>query len=517
MFIEAIWISLALLLGLLARGLGLPPLLGYLAAGFAISKLSEYITLPAYHNQVLEHLAHAGVLLLLFTVGLKLNIKKIFKWEVVGTGFLHMAISVLVFTPVIHIMFNVEIYKALLLASALSFSSTVLAAKVLESKKELKAFHGRLAIGILIIQDLLAMAVMSATSGHTPSIYALGLLALPLLRPVMFKLLDVSGHDEMLLLCGLGFALVLGGMGFSTLGLSGELGALIMGAMVAKHAKSSELYQTLWGLKEIFLVCFFLTIGLKGMPNASDWLFAITMVILLPLQAIAFFGLLTLFKLKSRSAFLTTTTLTNFSEFGLIVAAVAAPDWMIPLSLAVALSFLISAPLNKHAHPLFDMLEKYLSQFERNVRHPDEQPISLGDTKLLIMGMGQVGRAAYKAAKRSMDDITITGLDSDADKIDKLKLNNYNCHYADAEHGNFWTSLDTSKIESVVLAMDCPDASRISTNKLRESGYKGLIVAHSKHIDDAKKIELAGADFSYVTLDEAGQGLISHILTNGKF
>ncbi|MCB1809032.1 MAG: cation:proton antiporter, partial [Candidatus Competibacteraceae bacterium] len=73
--------------------------------------------------------------------------------------------------------------QALVLGIALGFSSTVMAAKVLESKRELRAFHGRVAIGILIMQDLAALALLSLGAGQVPSIFALAVFALPLLRP----------------------------------------------------------------------------------------------------------------------------------------------------------------------------------------------------------------------------------------------------------------------------------------------------------------------------------------------
>ena len=120
---------------------------------------------------------------------------------------------------------DVSAYTALMLAVALSFSSTVLAAKVLEGKRELRAFHGRVAIGILVIQDLIALFVMSLTSGSTPSMWALVVFGIPLLRPVFYKLLDFSGQDELLVLLGLLRALVGGGFGFESVGLSSELGA----------------------------------------------------------------------------------------------------------------------------------------------------------------------------------------------------------------------------------------------------------------------------------------------------
>lgn len=514
--IEAIVIGFALVFGLVIKQTGLPPLIGYLAAGFAISQVSGYVNMPENSYATLNHLAHFGVLLLLFTVGLKLNVKKVFKPEVVGTSLLHFGISVFIFSIAIHYIIGVDWLLSGMLSIALSFSSTVLAAKSLESKSELKAFHGRIAIGILIIQDMIAIAVISIAKGELPSIWALGFFLLPLTRPLLYKLLDKSGHDELLLLFGLAFAVIIGGYGFEAAGLSSELGALVFGALLAGHERAAELAKSLWGLKEAFLVVFFVSIGLNGLPSLSDWYFALFVVALLPLQALVFHLLLTGFKLKSRSAFLTTASLTNFSEFGLIVAAVAMPEWTVPLALAVSLSFLISAPLNRFAHPIFDKYESKLNKLERNVRHPDEEPVSLGDAIVLIMGMGRVGAAAYRNINDSTNRQMVVGLDSDQDKINRLQKKGYHAHYADAEHANFWSTVDLTNLESIILSMDCPEACKIAATSIRQNGYKGYIAAHAMYKDQATAIKDAGADEVFLTMEEAGEGLAGHVLREIK-
>ena len=187
-----------------------------------------------------------------------------------------------------------------MLAIALSFSSTVLAAKVLESKRELRAFHGRVAIGILVVQDLIALFVMSIASGQTPSMWALVVFGIPLLRPLIYRLVDYSGHEELLVLLGLLLALVVGGYGFEQVGLSSELGALAFGALLANHPRSSELSKALWSIKEIFLVGFFLQIGIGGLPDQNAVIFALVLAVALPLKGVLFFGLMVLFKLRAQ-------------------------------------------------------------------------------------------------------------------------------------------------------------------------------------------------------------------------
>lgn len=510
---EVLLIGAAFLFGLFFKKIGLPSLIGYLTAGFALYSIQTHNPSLEISSEMVKTLGHYGVIVLLFTVGLKINFKKLARPEIIGTGVIHFVSSALIFAPVLAFLFAQDIIDGIMLGIILAFSSTVLAAKVLESKSELKSFHGRVAIGILVLQDLIALTVMSISKGTIPSYWSLLVIpSLILLRPVLYKILDWSGHDELLVIAGMVIALCIGGAGFHALNLSGEMGALIMGAIFAKHEKAKELSDKLWSIKEFLLIAFFLSIGMNGLPTVNDWLFAGAAVLLLPIQGLLFFSLLIAFKLTSRSAFLTSTSLTNFSEFGLIVAAVVMPEWTVAIALAVSASFAISAPINRAAHPIFDKFEHKLIKFERDVRHPDEEPVSIGSSEVLIMGMGRVGQNAYRALDKQGK--SIVGLDSDQDKIEAAKAKGINCEFADAEHGNLWRDLDLSHLKYCILAMNCTEATKIVALKLREYGFNGYIVAHTKYRDEQEAINEAGADDTYLTYAEAGESLASHVLTH---
>jgi len=287
------------------------------------------------------------------------------------------------------------------------------------------------------------------------------------------------------------------------------IAALAFGALLAKHKRAGELSNSLWSIKEIFLVGFFLQIGIGGLPDLHAMLFAGAMALLLPLKGALFFGLFLLFRLRARSAFLSASSLTNYSEFGLIVASVVLPQWLTPLAITVALSFVLSAQLNRISHPLYDRLARRLIPLERDIRHPDEQPVSLGDAQILIMGMGRTGRAAY-------DHLTDKGwrlvsLDSDPVVVAKSSENGRHVLFADAEDQLFWEGLEMNGIEAVILAMNDPEAKIISTRKLRGKGFEGLIVSHAMYEDIARKIEEAGANHTYLTMSEAGAGLAENV------
>ena len=510
--LEVLIITFAFTFGLAVKQVGLPPLVGFLAAGFALNAWGAELGLPSETSDILKYVAHLGVLLLLFTVGLKLRLRSLIQPEVIGGGLVHFALSCLVMTPLFLVVVGLDLRTSLLLAIALAFSSTVLAAKVLEAKRELKAFHGRVTIGILIIQDLIALAVLSFFGDQSPSPWAFALLALPLLRPVMHKLLDLSGHDELLVLMGMLLALVVGGMGFEMLGLSSELGALVMGMLLADHRRTQELANALWSLKEVFLVGFFLQIGLTGLPDTGSLLFALAMgVAACRSRAFSSSRSSLFFGLRARNAFLAALGLACYSEFGLIIAASLLPDWIVPLAIAVAFSFIVSAPLNRIAHTLVERLENRLSRFERTKRHPDDQPLSLGNADILIMGLGRTGSAAYDVLG-AQQKLRLIGLDADPAKVAWHTADGRNVLYADAEDPGFWSDVDIRGLKGVILAMNDHELKMIATRQLRRRGFLGPIIAHTMYAEEAQHIKAAGADEAYLTMSEAGFGLAQHLV-----
>ena len=514
---DVLWLSLAFVLGLVFRHLGQPPLVGYLAAGFMLNAFGQH------GNELLEQVAHAGVLLLLFSVGLKLRIKSLARPEVWGGGLLHLLVGSALLGLVALAVLDLPVWQRLLLVTTLGFSSTVLAAKVLEEKAELRAFHGRLAVGILIIQDLVALALMAFAGAASPSPWALLALGLPLLRPLLTRLLDWSGHDELLVLCGLTLALVVGGMGFEHLGLSAELGALLLGVLLVGHPKAMELSRAVWSLKEVLLVGFFLQIGLMGLPSWGMLGGALLLALLLPLKAALFFFILVAFRLRARTAFLTALALTSYSEFTLIVVKFMVgngqlgTDWLVLLAITVALSFVIAAPLNRFAHTLYERFEQRLARFERHDHHPDEQPVSLGSTQILIIGMGHTGTAAYNFLKKRQNVPElhrvrmVSGIDSDLNKVERHVQEGRRVVYADAEDPGFWHRLRLDGIRAVILAMPDAEAKQIAARQLRRHGFRGLISAISTHPEEAALLQAAGADLTFLAFNEVGVGLAEHV------
>lgn len=201
---DPIWILVAFVLGFGAAQVRLPPLVGFLVAGFVLKALG------AESGATIARVADLGVYLLLFGIGLKLKLRSLLRPEIWGTAAAHMVITVLILSGGLYVLgilgisalAGISYRLALLIAFALSFSSTVFAVKVLEAKAEMGALHGRIAIGILIMQDLFAIVFLTLSTGKLPSPWALLLLGIPLLRWPLTALMTRSGHGELLVLLG---------------------------------------------------------------------------------------------------------------------------------------------------------------------------------------------------------------------------------------------------------------------------------------------------------------------------
>ena len=156
---DPILIAVAFVLGFATRQVGLPPLVGFLVAGFALGAGG------VEGGPMLSQLADLGIMLLLFSIGLKLNVETLLKPEVWAGATIHMLATVVIFglgifalaTAGVHMFAELDLATSALIAFALSFSSTVFAVKALGEKGEMLSLHGRVAIGILIIQDIIAV------------------------------------------------------------------------------------------------------------------------------------------------------------------------------------------------------------------------------------------------------------------------------------------------------------------------------------------------------------------------
>ena len=398
-----LYLAAAVVGGLLATAVRLPPLVGYLAAGFALGALDA----PAPDG--LEQIAELGVVLLLFAIGLKFDVRTLLRREIWLTTSVHLVLSTAVGMGFLGLLAVVgpalvadEPLGALALVGfALSFSSTVLVVKVLEDRSDTTSLYGRIAVGLLVLQDVVAVAFMALAGGEVPSPWALALVLLVPAAWPLHRIWDRIGHGELQALFGVTVAVALGWGLFEALGVHGELGALVMGVLLAKHPSASELSRSLMTFKDLMLVAFFVQIGLHGRPGVEELLMAVALLAVLPLQIAFYAVLLWAMRLRRRTAFLAALVLGNFSEFGIIVAAVGASvgllgeRWVVVISLAVAMSFAVSALINRRGVELATRMVRLLPHHSTYELHPDDRLVDVGQADALVLGLGRIGAATY--------------------------------------------------------------------------------------------------------------------------
>jgi predicted Kef-type K+ transport protein len=517
-----ILVSFAYGFGLALTRFGLPPMVGFLLAGFAYNLAG--LTAPPG----LDLVADMGITLLLFSIGLKLDIRGMLKPEIWASTTAQMGLTTAFYFVILtlgqHLLSSPLLQMSwetmLVLSFALAFSSTVFAVKVLEEKGDMTALYGKIAIGILVMQDLFAVLYLSGSAGKIPSVWALAVLGLPLIRPVLFRLLDASGRGELFILCGLFLALGVGAEGFSLVGLKPDLGALVVGVLIASHPKASALSKAMFGFKELMLVGFFLSIGMQGLPTVGMLVAATLLCLLLPIKTGIYHLIVSRFGLRARTSLFSSLVLTNYSEFGLIVAAIAvgqnllSPEWLLVIALAVSLSFAFSAPLSTSSEKVYRMGWGWLRRFERTKCHPQEAPIATGPVKALVFGMGRIGSGAYEELHKHYGD-SICGVEHSPERVDFNRSEGRNVILGDACDTEFWLKLRRDEevdLELIVLAMPNHQGNLFAARQLRNLGLDCQVAAIARFPEEVEELAALGVCSAFNMYEEAGAGLVRRAL-----
>ncbi|MEM7563171.1 MAG: cation:proton antiporter family protein [Pseudomonadota bacterium] len=509
---DILWLLFAFVCGFAVKQLGLPPLIGYLAAGFMLNFYGVSMT-PG-----LQEIADLGVTLMLFTIGLKLNVRDLLKPEIWAGTFSNTGLWTLLFTGLALFLSTLsapyfselDVKSAALLAFALSFSSTVCVIKMLEESGEMNTRHGRFSIGVLVMQDIIAVVFLVLAEGMIPSLWALLLPGLLLLRPLFGKILTMSGHGELLVLSGFMFALGAHEL-FYLVNVKGDLGALIFGILLAQHPKASELSKSLLSFKDIFLVGFFLSIGLVALPDVSMVITAALLIPLLLVKIAMFYMAFLRLRLRARTASLSSLLLTNYSEFGLIVMVVGVQmglinkEWLVILALSISFSFVLTCIYYHHAHTIYTRFKDALHRFELQPPLPDDVFVQPTGAEILVIGTGRIGIGAYRAMHDHLGD-RVWGMDANHDRVTRQLAEGLHVFEGDGESADLWESMDISRIELVLIAIPSVEDCRNITEQLKFAGYQGKIAAFARFEDDQETLLSYGIDKVFNFFIEAGVG-----------
>ncbi|CAN5600131.1 cation:proton antiporter [soil metagenome] len=510
----AVLLIVAALVGAVLRRLHQPLIIGFIAVGVLAGPSFLGIV---QGGEEIELLAHLGIAILLFIVGLKLDVRLITTLGPVAivAGIGQMAVTAGAGFALATLL-GFEAAHAIYLAIALTFSSTIVVVKLLSDRRQIDELHGRIALGILIIQDIAVVAVMIALSafGEDANADLLTELALVAARGAAFlaavalvsrfvlpRVLDAFARSpELLLLSAVAWAVSLAALG-DMLGFSEEVGAFIAGVALASSPYREALGTRLTTLRDFLLLFFFVQLGLSidldvAGPQLVPALVLSALVLLIkPLAVMTFMGVL---GYRRRTSFSTGVSLAQISEFSLIFAALGlelghVDETILGLVTAVAvITIALSSYLIIASRHLFAVLGPFLGIFER----ANPRPSPAGDDdycpEAIVFGLGRYG--GQIAQQLHSNGVAVLGVDFDPQALGRAERRGLRVLYGDAEDSDLVGRLPLECARWVVSSSPDRTTNLALLHSLRHHDYEGR-VAVAAHLDHhAEALREAGVD-----------------------
>jgi len=292
----------------------------------------------------------------------------------------------------------------------------------------------------------------------------------------------------------------------------------VFGMLLANHPKAKEMAKALFGFKELFLVGFFLTVGMTAVPGWIEVLVALLFILLLPLKVAMYFGLFNLFCLRASTSWRTSLNLANYSEFGLIVGAIAASagwlpkEWLAVFAVVISISFILSASLVNIRDGLYQSWRPRLKRLERPERLSGEEDLDLAYIKVVVFGMGRMGTAAYSAMEADYPG-HLVGVEIEQEKAEQHSAAGRNVVSGDATNPDFWDRAPEliDGLEWVLLTLPTHKANMNAALRLKERGYRGSIAATTKYRDEEDALKAIGVEHTFNIYTEAGLGFANEL------
>lgn len=508
----ALLLCIAAAAGLLAVRLHQPVLIAYIVVGIVAGP--AVLGLVEANDQI-NLLAQTGVAVLLFLVGLRLDLHHLRHIGPVAlaTGLGQLAFTIL-FGFLIIFGMGRDVMEALYVAVALTFSSTIIIVKLLSDKRELDSLHGRIAVGFLIVQDIavvMAMMVMSTLRGAGESavaelglsvlgrVSAAALLMFVLMRYVLPAVARAMARSQELLLV---FAIAWG-TGLAALGewagFSKEAGAFLAGFSLASTAYRDAIGARLSSIRDFLLLFFFIDLGAKlDFSTLGDelWPAAILSVFVLvgnPLIVMAIMGYM---GYRRRTGFLAGLTVAQISEFSIVFVAMGISLGHVGVqalgltTLVGVVTIALSTYMIMYSHVLYAWLGPWLCLFERQRPHrelaAEQQAGSAVVPDVVIFGLGRYGeRFAVKLAEAGFD---VFGVEHDPELVHELRARGIRVSFGDAQDPDYLESLPLDGVPWIVSTLPDLESNRALLFALQLRKYSGDIAVVAR--DDAQGIAL---------------------------
>lgn len=540
------------LAGILVQILKQPLILAFLAVG-VLAGPSVLDIVGA--TKEIELLAKLGIAILLFIVGLKLDLNLI---KSLGFTSVFIGLTQIILTGALALLialgFGFSYETGLLIGVALAFSSTIIVVKLLSDKKEIDSLHGQISLGVLIIQDIaviismmvLATYDLSSTeaAGETNLIFlvakvvfsALALLAFIaiFMRYFALKVVSFCAKTPELLLCfTIAWAILLAALS-DFVGLSKELGGLLAGISLASTPFREAIISRLSSLRDFLLLFFFIALGtqidlsLLGQQIIPAIAFSVFVIFFKPLVILSAAGIM---GYRKRTGFLAGVSLAQISEFSLIFITMAyglgfvTQDILGLITLIALITILLSTYLSSLSNGLFGIFEKYLTVFERRnasrENSHDTQKVRKA-YNIILFGLGRYGKAMAEGFRANGK--TVLAVDFNPSIVKTGNTIDYDTVYGDASDPEFYHTLPLKKADWVVSAM--PQSGRIGLthenphfvmlHALKELKFQGGIAVACHSERSAQEMKKAGANLIFLPFSDAAERAVNMLMRAKK-
>jgi len=526
----AILLVIAAGAGVVAKSLKQPLIIGYLFAGVALGALGLI-----HDPESFENLGKVGVALLLFLVGLEMNVKEL---PSLGKTALSTGLGQIIFTSLIGyglaMMLGFPPLAALYIAIALTFSSTIIIVKLLSEKNELGTLHGQIALGFLLVQDFVAiilLIVLASIGNGTTSpeayfeiavktvlllgvLYALSVKVLPQL---FSEILSSSG--ELILISSMAWALGLAAFVGGPLGLSLEIGGFLAGLTLSNLPEHLQIASKTRPLRDFFLAIFFLILGTNLVIHnlaavlVPAMIFSLFVLIGNPLILLIIMGVLGYKKRTSLSVSLTAAQISEFSlivmSMGLAIGHVTQNDVAIVVLVGV-ITMTISTYMILGNAKIYTKLEKFLSLFERNKNIEDTTKDDEAlNSHIILVGADRTGTSLLGILKKLKHDVVV--VDFNPVVIKRLKRKKVRTVFGDINDSEIDDAVGLKNAKMIISTSSRLQDSLLLLENLKGKKNKPLTILKASTIKDAVMLYEKGATYVIQPEIVAGEH-IRHLL-----
>ena len=505
-----------------------PVLIAYIAAGIAVGPAG--FALVTAHDPI-DLLAQVGVAVLLFAVGLKLDLQHV---RHIGPVALATGLGQLAFTIVVGFLLTLALGKgwveALYIAVALTFSSTIIIVKLLSDKRELDSLHGRIAVGFLIVQDLavvVAMMTMSALRGSDGAdaawqdvVLSLG-WRLGVAAAAMFVLMRwvlpavvaaMARSQELLLVFAIAWGVALAALG-EWAGFSKEAGAFLAGFSLASTPFREAMHARLTGIRDFLLLFFFIDLGAKldfstlGAEVVPALVLSAFVLVGNPLIVMAIMGWM---GYRKRTGFMAGLTVAQISEFSIVFVAMGITLGHVGVAtlglttLVGLVTITLSTYMILQSQRLFEWMSPWLSVFERRRPFRELDGADQGvaaDFDVVVFGLGRYGRRLLDQLRAA--GVKAVGVDFDPEAVAELRARGVPAHFGDAEDPEFLESLPVHRARWAISTLPQWASNRALLHALSQARFGGTLAAAPRDPPHAQSLAEAGVTHLFNPFDDA--------------